>query len=92
MKLDVRTMVSPAARRKQAQREKQAALEDPVDRFKKSRLPRLKAKAITKPDGTDYEPYMPAKHNPTLPRRPGSEVAFTLPSIISGERVYPRSN
>lgn len=90
MKFDVRTMVSPAAKRKQAQREKQAVLENPVDRFKKKRLPRLKSKTITKPEGTDYEVYVPAKHNPTLPRRPGSEVAFTLPSIISGQRVSPR--
>ena len=83
-------MISPAARRKQAQREKQAALEDPVDRFKKKRLPRLKGKAITKPEGTDYELYVPTKHNPILPRRPGSEVAFTLPSLIAGQRVLPR--
>lgn len=91
MKFNVKTMVSPAAKRKQAQREKQTALEDTVYGPKKVHLPRLKAKAITKPEGTNYELYIPAKHTPTLPRRPGSDIAFTLPSLISGQRVYPRS-
>lgn len=56
----------------------------------RAKIKRAKPKAIKTPAAV-YEIYNESKHNPKLPRRPGSEVAFRLPSLIAGERVYPRS-
>lgn len=51
---------------------------------------RLAAKEIRTPNAW-YELYVPAKHTPTLPRRPGSADAFLLPSLIAGQRVVPKA-
>ena len=55
----------------------------------KAKRKRLAAKEIKKPEAT-YELYVPAKHNPTLPCRPGSTDAFLLPSLVANARVYPK--
>ncbi len=33
--------------------------------------------------------YVPAKHNPASPMRPGSTDALALPSLIAGKRTVP---
>ena len=60
-----------------------------VSDFRPKRAPQVSAKAKGS-SVNERETYVPARDNPQLPRRPGSEVAYTLPSRIGNELVYPK--